>query len=157
MRLLTLFIADIYRKLVIIPWYDPALAVERDPLDTDAPFRVVFHVYKPSTPFKKTAPPTPDFRIAVVNASEQTSIPTLAQLNALVESTPLDPPRGEKMDRMLYMRLRHGYRNVVLAVVDQGVTSYLRIGDTAFGKEKLYESKNGPFTKRSGNFRGKKR
>ncbi|KAJ5431460.1 hypothetical protein N7445_009192 [Penicillium cf. griseofulvum] len=44
----------------------------------------------------------------------------------------------------MYMRLRHGYRNVVLAVVDQGVVSYLRIADSAFGKEKLYENKGGP-------------
>lgn len=149
---------NIYRKLAIIPWYDPAAAPKRDPRDTPAPFRVVFHVYKPSTPIKKTAWPPPDFRIAVVNTREQTSIPTLAQLGALMESTPLDPPRGEKMDRMMYMRLRHGYRNVVLAVVDQGVVSYLRVADAAFGKEKLYEAKNGPSgPKRGGNFKGKKR
>jgi len=122
------------------------------------PFRVIFHVYKPSTPIKKSAWPAPDFRIAVVNTREQTSIPTLAQLGALLESTPLDPPRGEKMDRLMYMRLRHGYRNVVLAVVDQGVTSFLRVSDAAFGKEKLYENKGGPTgPKRHGNFRPKKR
>ena len=39
------------------------------------------------------------------------------------------------MQRMMYMRLRHGYRNVVMAVVDQGVVSYLRIADSAFGKK----------------------
>lgn len=122
------------------------------------PFRVVFHVYKPSTPIKKSAWPAPEFRIAVVNTRKQTSIPTLAQIGALLESTPLDPPRGEKMDRLMYMRLRHGYRNVVLAVVDQGVTSFLRISDAAFGKEKLYEAKGVPTgPKRHGNFRPKKR
>lgn len=122
------------------------------------PFRVVFHVYKPSTAFKKSAPPKPDFRIAVINTRETTSIPTLAQLGALLESTPLDPPQGEKMERMLYMRLRHGYRNVVLAVVDQGVVSYLRVADSAFGKEKLYTATGGPSgPKRGGNYRGKKR
>jgi tRNA-splicing endonuclease subunit Sen54 len=71
-------------------------------------------------------------------------MPTMTQLGALLESTPLDPPRGEKMDRMMYMRLRHGYRNVVMAVVDQGVVSYLRVADSAFGKEKLYENQGGP-------------
>ncbi|KAJ5925725.1 tRNA-splicing endonuclease subunit Sen54 [Penicillium verhagenii] len=114
-------------------------------LDTIAPFRVVFHVYKPSTQLKKTALPTPDFRIAVVNTREQTTIPTLPQLGALLESTPIDPPSGEKMSRLMYMRLRHGYRNVVLAVVDQGVTSYLRIADAAFGKEKLFDIKHVPY------------
>ena len=147
-----------YRKLAIVPWYDPVLAQERDPLDTIPPFRVIFHVYKPSTPIKKSAPPPPDFRIAVVNTREQTTIPTLPQLSALLESTPLDPPRGEKMDRMLYMRLRHGYRNVILAVVDQGVVSFLRIGDSAFGKEKLYDAKNVPSgPKRHGNFKGSRK
>lgn len=135
---------DVYRKLAIIPWYDPVAAPERHPSDTTPPFRVVFHIYKPSTPFKKSALPTPDFRIAVVSTRDQTTMPTMTQLGALLESTPLDPPRGEKMDRMMYMRLRHGYRNVVMAVVDQGVISYLRVADSAFGKEKLYENKGVP-------------
>ncbi|KAE8356333.1 tRNA splicing endonuclease subunit [Aspergillus coremiiformis] len=128
---------DIYRKLSIIPFHDP-MAPPSQPSQTKLPFRVVFYVYKPSTPFRKTAPPPPDFRVAVVNARTQTTVPTLAQLGTLLESTPLDPPKGEKMERMLYMRLRHGYRSVVLAIVDQGVVSYLRVADAAFGKEKLY-------------------
>lgn len=75
-----------------------------------------------------------------------------------MESTPLDPPRGEKMQRQMYMRLRHGYRNVILAVVDQGVTSFLRVADVAFGKERLYEGSSAPTgPKKGGNFRKKKR
>ncbi|CAI7568781.1 unnamed protein product [Penicillium pancosmium] len=149
---------NIYRQLAMIPWYDPSLAIDRDPLDTTPPFRVVFHAYRPSTPIKKSAWPAPDFRIAVVNTRETASIPTLAQLGALLESTPLDPPNGEKMKRLVYMRLRHGYRNVVMAVVDQGIVSYLRIADAAFGKEKLYETQAASMgNKRNGNFRGKKR
>jgi tRNA-splicing endonuclease subunit Sen54 len=136
-----MYLVDVYRKLAIIPWYDPVTAPERHPSDTTPPFRVVFHVYKPSTPFKKSAPPPPEFRIAVVSTRDQTTMPTLMQLGTLLESTPLDPPRGEKMERMMYMRLRHGYRNVIMAVVDQGVVSYLRVADSAFGKEKLFESK----------------
>ncbi|KAF3384560.1 putative tRNA-splicing endonuclease subunit sen54, partial [Penicillium rolfsii] len=149
---------DIYKKLAIIPWYDPTLAPQRTPLDTKPPFRVIFYVYKPSTPIKKSALPPPDFRIAVINTREQTTIPTLPELSALLESTPLDPPRGEKMDRQMYMRLRHGYRNVILAVVDQGVASFLRVADVAFGKERLYEGSSAPMgPKRGGNFRKKKR
>ncbi|RAL15742.1 tRNA-splicing endonuclease subunit SEN54 family protein [Aspergillus homomorphus CBS 101889] len=131
---------DIYSKLSIIPWYDPTANLNPGS-PAQAPYRVVFHVYKPSTPFKKSAPPAPDFRIAVVNARAHTSFPTLSQLGALLESTPLDPPSSEKMSRQLYMRLRHGYRNVILAVVDEGVVSYLRISEAAFGKEKLYKQK----------------
>ncbi|PYI11506.1 tRNA splicing endonuclease subunit [Aspergillus sclerotiicarbonarius CBS 121057] len=132
---------NIYRSISIIPWYDPT-ASPSPPPRTTPPYRVVFHIYKPSTPFKKSAPPTPDFRLAVVNARTHTTFPTSSQLGALLESTPLDPPIGEKMSRQLYMRLRHGYRNVILAVVDEGVVSYLRIADSAFGKEKIYKEKN---------------
>ncbi|PYH42326.1 tRNA-splicing endonuclease subunit SEN54 family protein [Aspergillus saccharolyticus JOP 1030-1] len=132
---------DIYSKLSIIPWYDPTATPKAERSRAQAPYRVVFHVYKPSTPFKKSAPPAPDFRIAVVNARAHTSVPTMSQLGALLESTPLDPPSSEKMSRQMYMRLRHGYRNVILAVVDEGVVSYLRISEAAFGKEKLYKQK----------------
>ncbi|KAJ5584889.1 uncharacterized protein N7459_004689 [Penicillium hispanicum] len=149
---------DVYRRLATIPWYDPVRVAQRDSLDPAAPFRTVLHVYKPTTAVKKTAPPTPEFRIAVVNTREQTTMPTLTQLGALLESTPLDPPRGDKMERQLYTRLRHGYRNVILAVVDQGVISYLRVSDAAFGKEKLYEPKNAPTGfKRGGSFKQRKR
>jgi tRNA-splicing endonuclease subunit Sen54 len=64
-------------------------------------------------------------------------MPTLPQISSLLESTPLDPPVGNKP---LYVRLKNGYRNVILAVVDQGVVSYLKIADAAFGKEKIYEA-----------------
>lgn len=140
------FVGDIYRRLALVPWYDPVTAASKQTTRTTPPFRVVFHVFKPSTPFKKTAIPPPDFRIAVINAGEHTSIPTLSELGVLLDSSPLDPPRGEKMDRLLYMRLRHGYRSVILAIVDQGVVSYLRMADSAFGKEKLYaqQGMNGP-------------
>ncbi|KAL4752041.1 hypothetical protein BDW72DRAFT_202620 [Aspergillus terricola var. indicus] len=85
---------------------------------TNLPYAVVWHVYKPSTNFRKSAPPSPDFKIAVINARTTTTIPTLSQIGNLLESTPLDPPHPNKQ---LYVRLKNGYRNVVLAVVDQGV------------------------------------
>ncbi|KAL4943768.1 hypothetical protein BDV06DRAFT_210790 [Aspergillus oleicola] len=85
------------------------------------PYIVVWHVYKPSTAFKKSALPKPDFKIAVINARTDTNMPTLSQIGSLLESTPLDPPNP---DKQLYVRLRNGYRNVILAVVDQGVQKY---------------------------------
>ncbi|KAI9772187.1 MAG: tRNA-splicing endonuclease subunit sen54, partial [Candelina submexicana] len=91
----------------------------------------------PSPKFKKSSPGPPDFRIAVINA-RTTSLPTLAELSALLESTPYAPP-PETMKTQNYQRLRYGYRNCVLAVVDQGVVSYLRVGDAGFGMEKMYE------------------
>jgi tRNA-splicing endonuclease subunit Sen54 len=144
---------DIYRRLSLIPCEDPSVP---DPpaRPTSPPFRLAYHVYKPSTPFRKSAPPEPDFRIAVVNA-RTTTIPTLSQLRALLESTPLNPPRGEKLDRQLYMRLRHGYRNVILAIVDQGVVSFLRFGDAGFSKEKIFGDKAKPKGPKRGGFSGR--
>ncbi|OAL69935.1 tRNA splicing endonuclease subunit [Trichophyton violaceum] len=133
---------DIYRSLSIVPAYDPSRPDDEiNKTPPSFPYKIAFHVYKPSTPYKKSNPGPPDFRLAVVDARSNPVIPTLENLSALLASTPQDPPRGEKMDRLLYMRLRHGYRNVILAVVDQGVVSYLRISDAGFMKEPLHSQK----------------
>jgi tRNA-splicing endonuclease subunit Sen54 len=50
------------------------------------------------------------------------------------------PPRA---DAQLYAKLRNGHKSVILAVVDQGVTSYLRLANAGFAKEKLFERKVG--------------
>ncbi|KAL3455443.1 hypothetical protein BJX64DRAFT_282065 [Aspergillus heterothallicus] len=82
---------------------------------------IALHIYKPSTHIRKSALPNPDFRIAVVDARIDTDMPTLSQIGSLLESTPLEPPASNKP---LYVRLKNGYRNVILAVVDQGVQKY---------------------------------
>ena len=99
--------------------------------------RCSFHVWKPRPDFKKSSPGQPDFRIAVVNARED-DMPVLEQLDELLQSVPYDLPQP-KIGTHVYQKLKHGWRNVILAVVDQGVVSYLRISDAGFGKEKLYE------------------
>ncbi|KIJ64666.1 hypothetical protein HYDPIDRAFT_175586 [Hydnomerulius pinastri MD-312] len=60
-----------------------------------SPYKVFFHVYKPSTPFRKTAPPAPDFYVVVVNA-RTTAMPSLHELTSLfyvLPEMPLPPPR----------------------------------------------------------------
>lgn len=62
---------DIFKALRFIPCghtvplYRPAEA-SSSKLSAPSPYKVFFHVYKPSTPFRKTAPPAPDFHIVVV-------------------------------------------------------------------------------------------
>lgn len=140
---------DIYRRLALVNFHDPTLAkppssataeAEEKTPTTEPPFRITYHVWKPgSAHFKKSAPVDPDFRIAVINARES-NMPTLDQLGALLETTPYDPPKAEAH---MHVKLKHGYKNVILAIVDQGVPSYLRIADAAFGREKVYERSTG--------------
>lgn len=137
----------IYQRLALIDTFGSG----QDAGMIDAiPIRVAYHVYKPSnSTFKKSAPGPPDFRLAVLDA-RQTNVPTLQQLSDLMATLPLEPPPDTSQ---FYAKLKHGYKNVVLAVVDQGVTSYLRFADAAFSKEKLYL----PTTKGVGSKRGGKR
>lgn len=144
---------DIYRRLALIPYYDPTTSLSPTGFGsiTDPAFRVTYHVWKPgSATYKKSAPGPPDFRVAVVNGRE-TSVPTVEQIGALFDTVPYQPPLESAQ---LYQKLRQGYKSVILAIVDQGVVSYLRFADAAFGREKLYERKSqGPGGKRGG-FRG---
>jgi tRNA-splicing endonuclease subunit Sen54 len=141
--------SEIYRRLALINYHDPTtqLAPSDPEFTTDPAFRITYHVWKPgSQTYKKSAPGTPDFRVAVINARE-TNVPTLEQLSTLLETTPYDPPFETAQ---LYAKLKYGYKNVILAVVDQGVVSYLRIADAAFGREKLYERKSRPSSGKRG-------
>ncbi|KAM3066128.1 tRNA-splicing endonuclease subunit sen54 [Clarireedia jacksonii] len=112
----------IYKQLSTIPRHKPSPFLEPNLSPPHHPFRISFHLWKPTSipTFAKTNPGTPDFRVAVVDA-RATFVPTMEQMVALLESTPWDPPSGNLTGpSKLYPRLRHGYRNVVLAVNDQG-------------------------------------
>ena len=63
----------------------------------------------------------------------------MTQTEALLDSMPDDELPREKP---LEARLKHGNRNMILAVVDMGVVSYLRFSEAGFGGEKLFENKN---------------
>ncbi|KAL2438670.1 hypothetical protein ABEF95_012933 [Exophiala dermatitidis] len=170
--------ADIFRALALIPYHDSSSVNTNTTINSTArytpsnpqshpqpqprprpPFRVHFHVWKPnvSHAYRKTAPPPPDYRIAVIDA-RTTSLPTLSQIGDLLDSQPEDALSKEK-DRAgarLEARIKHGRRNVLLAVVDMGVTSYLRLSDACFGAEKLFEEKtNGSGSKGKGKGKGR--
>ncbi|KAH6885868.1 hypothetical protein B0T10DRAFT_85938 [Thelonectria olida] len=129
----------IYEQLAILPRHKPLpTPVEvRTPYD---PWKVFFYVWKTGgTPFSKRNPPPPDFRIAVVDANES-SVPSLEQIEALLESTPYDPPNPAwQGPGRMYQRLKHGHRNVLVAVVDHGLVNFMRFGEGAFGEEKVFE------------------
>ncbi|KAF4581565.1 tRNA-splicing endonuclease subunit sen54 [Pleurotus pulmonarius] len=56
-----------------------------------SPYKIFYHLYKPSTPFKKTSPPPPDFSVVVVDA-RVTQMPTLQELDDLFGELPELPP-----------------------------------------------------------------
>ncbi|KAK1772663.1 tRNA-splicing endonuclease subunit sen54 N-term-domain-containing protein [Phialemonium atrogriseum] len=127
---------SIYGQLAIIPRHKPTTEPSC-PWPAEEPFRIHFHVWKSGTTFSKTRPPPPDFYLSVVDAQES-DFPTLEQMAALLDSSPWAPPKAEwAVPGRLYQRLKHGYRNVILAVVDHGVVNYLRVAETAFGEESL--------------------
>lgn len=153
--------ADIFRALALIPYHDPGsvssttTSSATEPFTSTTtnaphnppssppqpPFRVHFYVWKPSAAhsYRKSAPPAPDYRIAVVDA-RTTSLPTLSQIGDLLDSQPEDSLSKAQAGR-LETRIKHGRRNILLAVVDMGVISYLRLSDAYFGAEKLFEEK----------------
>lgn len=147
--------ADIYRLLKIIPSRDlSSPPVFMLPPDRDNPFRVTFDIWKTTTKFRKSKRPPPDYRIVVINAREQ-NIPTHAQLNDLLVTVPDDPP---KEGQQLYQKLKQGKRNVILAIVDQGIPSYIRVSDACFIDAPLYERLGkGPRGKGGGRGRGRGR
>lgn len=171
---------DIYRALALIPFHNPTSKPQYTPTtpaitsspdtpsiqpqppnpsmaSTTPPFRVTYHVYKPSTPYRKTSPPAPDFHLAVIDARAHPAIPNLTELGTLLEEMPLhDPSKDEKLKKgRPEMRLKAGTRSVVLAVVDNGVVSFLRLAEMGSGREKIYEGKVGRGGgKRSGRGRG---
>ncbi|KAI1126830.1 hypothetical protein F5Y10DRAFT_243836 [Nemania abortiva] len=148
----------IYEQLALVQRHKPAPLPPSESPQPEHPFKICFHVWKSQGTIMKTRPPPPDIQMAVVDARDS-SVPTLEQLDALLLSMPWDPPADEEKTGVgfVYKRLKHGWRSVVVAVVDRGLISYMRFGEMAFGEELLYETPNlRPKAKRGGrNGRGR--
>jgi tRNA-splicing endonuclease subunit Sen54 len=147
--------APIFEQLALVQRHSPTpLAPSGAPEPRD-PFKIHFHVWKSTSSFSKARPHAPDFQIAVVDARDS-GVPTLEQLDALLLSTPWDPPpprneEGKGGAGLVYKRLKYGWRKAILAVVDRGLISYMNFGEMAFSKELLYENTSvRPKAKRGG-------
>ncbi|ROT43310.1 hypothetical protein SODALDRAFT_319795 [Sodiomyces alkalinus F11] len=145
----------VYDQLELLWRYKPLAERPEPAAAPEAPYKVFYHVWRPSkhAVFTKSDPPPPDFRIAVVDARD-TSVPSLEEVTALLASTPHDAadPAWVGAGKM-YQRLKHGHRNVLIAVVDRGLVNFMRFGEGTFGEEKLFERFDG----RGSNQRGGKR
>ena len=87
------------------------------------PLTVTFEVWRPNPQWKRRAPGPPDFHICVVDGRE--TFPSLARLEHLSNSVARKDPIGGK-----------GGGKVVIAVVDNGVSNYLTLGDSLFEASK---------------------
>jgi tRNA-splicing endonuclease subunit Sen54 len=143
---------SIFHHLAVIPRHKPS-PQPTSSNETHSPFEIHFCVWKSSTAWTKTRPPSPDFFMVVVDAQDS-STPTLGEIAALLDCTPWAPPKPEWAGPgRLYARLKHGYRNVLVAVNDHGVINYMRFSESAFGEETLYNR----FDKKGGASRGGKK
>ncbi|KAF8694689.1 hypothetical protein AX14_001939 [Amanita brunnescens Koide BX004] len=62
---------------------------------TDSPYRIFYNVYKPNTPFKKSAPGKPDFQVVVVDA-RTTRLPSLHELTSVFGQLPDAIPQAPR-------------------------------------------------------------
>lgn len=92
------------------------------------PIAAHYHVYKPGTQFKKSKPLPPDFYVRVVDARRQ-NMPTLTETRGLFASV---PETNEAPKRSPITRIKQGKKQVVLAVVDAGIVSFVRLVETEF-------------------------
>ncbi|ROV97125.1 hypothetical protein VMCG_07488 [Cytospora schulzeri] len=135
---------SIYKQLAIVPRHKPTAHPPTSQSELqDSPFRLQYHVWKPSTTnWSKTKPPAPDYYLAIVDAHE-TSVPTCEEITALLDSMAYEPPPPTPPERegphAVHRRLQHGHRNVLVAVNDHGVINYTRFAEGAFGEELLYK------------------
>lgn len=142
---------DIYRQLYLIPQHNytepttsslpptsetatttnpPSPSTQSQP--TEPPLLPTYHLHKPSTlaTYKKTSPPPPSYTVVVLS-SRSTQIPTSTQIGDLLASQPDDLLQNADKKK-LETRVKHGRKNVLVAIVDCGIVSYLRFSGGGF-------------------------
>ncbi|KAG2049090.1 hypothetical protein BDR06DRAFT_961995 [Suillus hirtellus] len=61
------------------------------PVTPSSPYKIFYNMYKPSTNFRKTTPPQPDFQIVIINA-RTAFVPSLYELTEIFNVLPETPP-----------------------------------------------------------------
>ena len=128
----------IYRQMAIVPRHQPS-PTPLSPWQPIDPFAIHYYVWKAAQKWSKLRHPPPDFYLAVVDA-QQSAVPSFEGITALLDATPSAPGKPEWTGPgRLYARLKHGHRNVLVAVNDHGIINYMRFAEGAFGEERLFE------------------
>ncbi|KAF6747831.1 tRNA-splicing endonuclease subunit sen54 N-term-domain-containing protein [Ephemerocybe angulata] len=90
---------SLFRSLRFIPTGHSVPLNREEANQKESPYQIFYNLYKPSTPFKKSTPPAPDFQIVVINA-RTTPMPTLHELTDLFDILPEQPlplPRQKRL------------------------------------------------------------
>ncbi|KAF7361703.1 tRNA-int-end-N2 domain-containing protein [Mycena venus] len=92
----------VFRGLRFIPAGHsvPLLPTKVEAAAKPSPYRIFYNVYKPVTPFRKSAPCLPDYQIVVINA-RTTPMPSLRELTDLFDISPEMPPPLPRQRRPL--------------------------------------------------------
>ncbi|SCV03062.1 LAME_0H07404g1_1 [Lachancea meyersii CBS 8951] len=145
-----------------------------------------FDVWKPQGSFKKKTPGLPDLHILVLNKNTSDySFPTYSVIRSLFQSvyskydgtlerqesaagSPLSSKTGKQFSKPVpphleqQRRLKKGYRSFILAVMDDGLISFVKLTESDFGSENVWfkttrrASKNKPRSDRSTRHNGGK-
>ncbi|KAG4306220.1 hypothetical protein PORY_000208 [Pneumocystis oryctolagi] len=127
---------QIYKSLEIIPYHCPPSSenyICNTEKKTD-PFNINYYVWKPAPNFKKSKLQNPDFRIIVINV-RSSSLPSLKEFANIFDSVPL---KSHEPNTTPFERLRNGTRQIIFALLDSGVISFIKFSDIGFGNEKMY-------------------
>ncbi|CEP61894.1 tRNA splicing endonuclease subunit SEN54 LALA0_S04e03092g [Lachancea lanzarotensis] len=139
-----------------------------------------FDVWKPRGTFKKKVPGPPDFQLLVFNKnSSDCTFPTYAEIKqrfrsvrskyegsltqAHTASSPGSKEVGKAVKRLnpyieQQRRLKRGYRSFILAVMDDGLISFVKLTESDFGSEDVWFKTSGKTSKeRSGPAQPKRR
>ena len=73
----------------------------------------------------------------------------------MFDQVPRAPP-GDRQTQV-HQKLKKGWSNAIIAVVDNGIVSYLRMADSAFGLVPLHRQMGGGGNKRKGKVRNVER
>jgi tRNA-splicing endonuclease subunit Sen54 len=114
--------AQVYDHLAMSPCYDPRELPTNNQPTSDLGLRLCYDVWKPGSFFKKSNPGEPHLRMAL--CSTDTAIPSLDEMDHLFAQVRRKQGKAT---------LKDGWREtLVLAVVDAGVMSFLRLSDISF-------------------------
>ncbi|KAF7980720.1 hypothetical protein HWV62_37195 [Athelia sp. TMB] len=90
-------LGTIFKSLRLIP-SGHSVPLHSPRTSTPSPYKIFYNLYKPSTPFRKTAPGPPDFSLVVINA-RTTPMPSLHELAVLFDVLPELPPPAPRQRR----------------------------------------------------------